>query len=121
MAVDKFAKFVTAKLAQLKLTKPGHPPTSNLIGHVKTLIRRHVSACNATGTAVDNIDRVIIEAVEDYRLTQMHGKKTSVRYVDPTPKPTRPGDALPPVRVPARFKQIGGSECLTHLKRHTQS
>ena len=90
MAIDKFAKFVTIKLADLRLTSAANPPCSNLIGHVKTLIRRHVSACNATGTAVDNIDRVIIEAFEDFRLSRLRGKETSVTYVDPTPRPTCP-------------------------------
>ena len=90
MAVDKFAKFVTIKLARVEVDQRGESPDLKSHRAREDAYRRHVSACNATGTAVDNIDRVIIEAVEDFRLSQKHGKETSVTYVDPTPRPTGP-------------------------------
>src|SRR5262249_50340902 len=94
-AVRDFALF------HLKRLKLSPPEVSNaLLDHVGDIVRRHAAACEKNGITVDNLDRIIIEAVEDYQLTQRHGQKTSVTYVDPNAQPTGPAMRYEQYRSP---------------------
>jgi hypothetical protein len=52
-----------------------------LIDHVRTLVNRHIEACNRNEVDPE-IDRTLIEAVEDYHLKQ----KTGISVLDKAPE-----------------------------------